>query len=38
MIEVPLIDAEVESDHPNCQLIEDYWYWFVFLGAGKTSG
>ena len=26
--EVPLIDLEVENDHPNAQLIEDYWYWF----------
>ena len=26
--EIPLIDLEVESDHPNAQLIEDYWYWF----------
>ena len=26
--EVPLIDLEVETDHPNAQLIEDYWYWF----------
>ena len=25
---VPLIDIEVEADHPNAQLIEDYWYWF----------
>ena len=26
--EIPLIDLEVETDHPNAQLIEDYWYWF----------
>ena len=26
--EVPLIDLEVERNHPNAQLIEDYWYWF----------
>ncbi|MEI8373197.1 MAG: calcium-binding protein [Planctomycetota bacterium] len=26
--EIPLIDLDVENDHPNVQLIEDYWYWF----------
>ena len=26
--EVPLVELEVDSDHPNAQLIEDYWYWF----------
>ena len=26
--EIPLVDLEVESEHPNAQLIEDYWYWF----------
>jgi hypothetical protein len=26
--EIPLVDLEVENDHPNEQLIEDYWYWF----------
>ena len=26
--EIPLIDIEVETEHPNAQLIEDYWYWF----------
>jgi hypothetical protein len=26
--EIPLVDLEVENDHPNAQLIEDYWYWF----------
>jgi len=26
--EIPLADLEVENDHPNAQLIEDYWYWF----------
>ena len=26
--EIPLINLEVEADHPNLQLIEDYWYWF----------
>jgi hypothetical protein len=26
--EIPLIDLEVENNHPNAQLIEDYWYWF----------
>jgi hypothetical protein len=25
--EVSLVDLEVENDHPNAQLIEDYWYW-----------
>ena len=27
-IEVPLQDIVVDADHPNHQLIEDYWYWF----------
>jgi len=27
-IVIPLIDLDVENDHPNVQLIEDYWYWF----------
>jgi len=26
--EVALVDLEVEIDHPNSQLVEDYWYWF----------
>jgi hypothetical protein len=26
--EIPLIDLEVDANHPNSQLIEDYWYWF----------
>jgi hypothetical protein len=26
-IEVPLVDLEVDEEHPNFQLIEDYWYW-----------
>jgi hypothetical protein len=26
--EIPLVDLELETDHPNAQLIEDYWYWF----------
>ena len=26
--EVPVVDLEVDIDHPNAQLIEDYWYWF----------
>ena len=26
--EIPLVDLEVDGDHPNAQLIEDYWYWF----------
>jgi hypothetical protein len=25
--EVPLVDLELEEDHPNFQLLEDYWYW-----------
>jgi hypothetical protein len=25
--EVPLVDLEVDEDHPNSQLLEDYWYW-----------
>jgi hypothetical protein len=25
--EIPLVDLEVEEDHPNFQLLEDYWYW-----------
>ena len=28
VLQVPAIDLEVETDHPNAQLIEDYWYWF----------
>jgi hypothetical protein len=24
---VPLVDLEVEEEHPNYQLLEDYWYW-----------
>ena len=24
---VPLVDLEVDADHPNFQLLEDYWYW-----------
>jgi hypothetical protein len=28
VIEVPLIELEVATDHANTQLIEDYWYWF----------
>ncbi len=28
VVDVPLVDLEVEADHPNCRLIEDYWYWF----------
>ena len=28
LAEIPLVDLEIESDHPNAQLIEDYWYWF----------
>jgi hypothetical protein len=25
--EIPLVDLEVDEDHPNFQLLEDYWYW-----------
>jgi hypothetical protein len=25
--DVPLVDLEVEEQHPNYQLLEDYWYW-----------
>jgi hypothetical protein len=25
--EIPLVDLEVEEDHPNFRLLEDYWYW-----------
>jgi hypothetical protein len=25
--EVPLVDLEVEENHPNFRLLEDYWYW-----------
>ena len=28
VVEIPLIELELESGHPNAQLIEDYWYWF----------
>jgi hypothetical protein len=24
----PLFELEVGDDHPNFQLLEDYWYWF----------
>jgi len=24
----PLFELEVADDHPNFQLLEDYWYWF----------
>jgi hypothetical protein len=26
-MEVPLVDLEVEDEHANYQLLEDYWYW-----------
>ena len=26
--DLPLVDIEVEADHPNYQLLDDYWYWF----------
>lgn len=25
--EIPLVDLEIDEDHPNFQLLEDYWYW-----------
>jgi hypothetical protein len=25
---VPLVDLELDSDHPYAQIIEDHWYWF----------
>jgi len=25
--EIPLVDLEVDEDHPNFRLLEDYWYW-----------
>jgi hypothetical protein len=28
VLEVPVVDLELETDHRNAQLIEDYWYWF----------
>ena len=27
-LKLPLIELELPQDHPNCQLIDDYWYWF----------
>jgi hypothetical protein len=27
-VNLPLIELEVPRDHPNFQLLEDYWYWF----------
>jgi hypothetical protein len=27
-LKLPLIEVELPQDHPNCQLIEDYWFWF----------
>lgn len=26
-LEVPLVDLEVDEEHANYQLLEDYWYW-----------
>ncbi len=26
--ELPLVDIEVDIEHANYQLLEDYWYWF----------
>jgi hypothetical protein len=28
-VELPLVDLGVREDDPNCQLIDDYAYWFV---------
>ena len=28
-LEIPLADLGVRDDNPNCQLIDDYAYWFV---------
>jgi hypothetical protein len=25
--ELPLVDLEVDDEHPDFQLLEDYWYW-----------
>ena len=27
-VNLPLVELEVSHNHPNAQLIEDYWYWF----------
>ncbi|MBN2579704.1 MAG: hypothetical protein JXB10_12005 [Pirellulales bacterium] len=27
-VNLPLIELETSGDHPNHQLLEDYWYWF----------
>jgi hypothetical protein len=27
-VHLPLIELEAPHDHPNYQLLEDYWYWF----------
>jgi hypothetical protein len=27
-VNLPLIELEVPHDHPNYQILEDYWYWF----------
>ena len=29
VLELPLADLGVRDDNPNCQLIDDYAYWFV---------
>jgi hypothetical protein len=26
-INLPLIELEVPDDGPNCEFIEDYWFW-----------
>jgi hypothetical protein len=27
-VNLPLIEIEAPHEHPNYQLLEDYWYWF----------
>ena len=27
-LRLSLVDIEVDADHPNFQLLDDYWYWF----------
>jgi hypothetical protein len=29
VVEMPLVEFGVFEDHPHCQLIDDYAYWFV---------
>jgi hypothetical protein len=28
LLRLSLVDIEVDADHPNFQLLDDYWYWF----------